>query len=144
MSLIRYNKILPTFWGSFFDDDTNFPSIFNWPDSNANQGLEVYETDNDIVVKAAVPGVPEDKIEVTVEGNILTIKGEYEETKEEKEKKKVVYKSFRQSSFNYSTSLPRLVDGSKATAEVENGVVTVTVPKVEEEKPKKIQVKKSK
>ena len=57
-------------------------------------------------------------------------------------KKKVVYKSSRQMSFHYSTSLPRRVDASRADAEVENGVVKVTIPKVEEEKPKKIVVKK--
>ena len=104
--------------------------------------LDMYETDNEVIAKAAVPGVPEEKVEVTVEGNILSIKADHEETKEEKDKKKVVYKSTRQTSFNYSTSLPRMVDGSRAVAEVENGVVKVTIPKAEEEKPKKILVKK--
>ena len=65
-----------------------------------------------------------------------------EENQEEKDKKKVVYKSSRQTSFSYSTSLPRMVDSTKAAAEVENGVVKVTVPKMEEEKPKKISVTK--
>lgn len=143
MSLIKYNRVFPTMWGSFFDDDSqNLPSVLNWPDVHALQGLDMYETDDELIVKASVPGVPEDKVEITVEGNILTIKAEFEETKEEKDKKKVVYKSSRQSSFNYSTSLPRLVDGSKAIAEVENGVVKVVIPKTEEEKPKRIEVKK--
>lgn len=143
MSLIKYNRIFPTVWGSFFDDDSNLvPSVLNWPDVSTLQGLDMYETDNELVVKASVPGVPEDKVEVTVEGNILTIKAEHEETKEEKDKKRVVYKSTRQSSFNYSTNLPRMVDGSKAVAEVENGVVKVVIPKAEEEKPKKIAIKK--
>lgn len=132
MSLIKYNRIFPT----------AVSPIINWQDLTPAQGIDMYETDDELVVKAPVPGVPEDKVEITVEGNILTIKAEFEETKEEKEKKKVVYKSTRQSSFNYSTSLPRMVDGSKAVAEVENGVVKVTIPKAEEEKPKKIEVKK--
>ena len=46
------------------------------------------------------------------------------------------------SSFSYSTSLPRMVDAAGADAEVENGVVKVTIPKLEEEKPKRIEVKK--
>lgn len=141
MSLMRYNRVFPVL-GSIFDDDSVLPSAINWPDLSSSQGLELYETDNAVVAKAAVPGIPEDKVEVTVEGNILTIKAEYEESKEEKDEKKVIYKSTRQTSFNYSTSLPRMVDGSKATAEVENGVITITIPKAEEEKPKKIAVKK--
>ena len=142
MSLIKYNRIFPTTWGQMFNDDTAMSPIINWQDLTTTQGMDMYETDDELVVKAPVPGIPEDKVEVTVEGNILTIKGEYEETKEEKDKKKVVYKSSRQSSFNYSTSLPRMVNGAKAVAEVENGVVKVTIPKAEEEKPKKIEVKK--
>lgn len=142
MALVKYNRLFPTVWSSFFDDDNLVPSVLNWPEVSGVQGLDMYETDDEIVVQAAVPGVPEDKVEVTIEGNILTIKAEHEETKEEKDKKKVIYKSTRQSSFNYSTNLPRLVDGSKAVAEVENGVVKVVIPKTEEEKPKKIAVKK--
>jgi len=134
MPLIKYNRIFP--------DDTAMSPVINWQDLTSTQGIDMYETNDELVVKAPVPGVPEDKVEVTVEGNILTIKAEFEETKEEKDKKKVVYKSTRQSTFNYSTSLPRMVDGSKAVAEVENGVVKVIIPKAEEEKPKKIEVKK--
>ena len=145
MSLIKYNRVFPTFLGSFFDDEGSPTSLMNWsnwPELSSSQGLELYETDNEVIAKAAVPGIPEDKVEVTVEGNILSIRADYEETKEEKDKKKVVYKSTRQTSFNYSTSLPRMVDGSKAVAEVENGVVKVTIPKTEEEKPRKIEVRK--
>lgn len=142
MSLIKYNRFFPTVWSPLFDDDTAIPSVANWQDITSAQGIDMYETDNELVVKASVPGIPENKVEVTVEGNILTIKAEFEETTEEKDKKKVVYKSTRQSSFNYSTSLPRMVDGSKAVAEVENGVVKVVIPKAEEEKPKRIEVKK--
>jgi HSP20 family protein len=53
-----------------------------------------------------------------------------------------VYKSTRQTSFSYSTNLPRIVDPSKAEAEVEQGVLKITIPKSEEDKPKKIEVKK--
>jgi len=140
VALVRWSKMLPV-WPSFFDEDT-WPSLTNWPELSSSSGLDIYETDNDVVVKASVPGIPEEKVNVTVEGNVLTINGEHQETEEEKKEKKVVYKSTRQTSFSYSTSLPRMVDGSKAKAEVENGVVMVTIPKVEEEKPKKIEVKK--
>ncbi len=137
MAIIKWNRTYPTLWPSMLDDD-----LLDWPNLSSDKGLNVYETDDAVVVEAAVPGIPEDKVEVTVEGNILTISGTHDENQEEKDKKKVVYKSSRQTSFSYSTSLPRMVDSTKAAAEVENGVVKVTVPKMEEEKPKKISVTK--
>lgn len=141
MAIVKWNRVVPSFWPSFFDEE-NWPTNINWPDLSATSGLDIYETDNEVVVKAAVPGVKEQDVEVTVEGNILTISGKMDETEEKKKEKKVVYKSTMQSSFSYSTSLPRMVDGAGAKAEVEDGIVTVSVPKVEEEKPKRIEVKK--
>ena len=126
-----------------------FPTYFleeDWPsrltDLSSATGLNIYETDDSVVVEASVPGVPEDMVEVTVEGNVLNISATCEDTQEEKDKKKVVYRSNRQSSFSYTTSLPRMVDSARAEAVVENGVVKVTIPKLEEVRPKKITVKK--
>lgn len=136
MAIVKWKSNYPT-WPNFFDDD-----FLTWPDLSDSTQMDVYETDDAVVVEAAVPGVPEDKVDVTVEGNVLTISANYEETEEEKNQKKVVYKSSRKTSFSYSTSLPRTVDSTKAEAEVENGVVKVTVPKTEEEMPKKIKIKK--
>lgn len=138
MAIIKWNRPYPSVWpSSIFDED-----FFEWPEISSDRGLNIYETDDNVVVEAALPGIPEDKVDVTVEGNVLTISGNHDATEEEKSEKKVVYKSSRQTSFSYSTSLPRMVDGSKAQAEVENGVVTINIPKSEEEKPKRIEVKK--
>lgn len=115
-----------------------------WPSNllDTDRGIDIYETDDSVVVEAQVPGIKEEDVQVTVEGNILTISAEHEEKEEEKDKKKTVYKSTRQTSFHYSTTLPRMVNAAKAEAEVEKGVVKVTIPKAEEEKPKKIVIKK--
>ncbi len=136
MKLVKWNHPY-SYWPSILDED-----FFEWPSISEEKGLNIYETDNEVVVEASVPGIPEDDVVVTVEGNVLTISADYKETEEEKDKKKAVYKSTRQMSFSYSTSLPRAVDSTKAEAEVENGVVKVTIPKTEETKPKKIEVKK--
>lgn len=136
MALIKWKSQYPV-WPSFFDDD-----VVRWPDLSDSSQMDVYETEDAVVVEAAVPGVSEDKVEVTVEGNILTITASHDETQEEKDKKKVVYKSSRQTSFTYSTSLPRTVQASKAEAEVQDGIVRVTVPKTDEDLPKKISVKR--
>lgn len=133
-----------------FDPFSNLPRVFTripsmwdedeWPQFTMNEGLDVYEKDGEILVKAAVPGIPADKVEVTFEDGVLRIQAKTEETKEEKEKKKVVYRQQRVSSFDYTTTLPRAIDGEKITAEVVDGVITVHAPIAQAAKPKKITV----
>jgi len=142
MAIVKWNRYFPSVWPSFFDEE-NWPTVGkDWPDLSSNSGLDIYETDDSVVVKAAVPGIKDKDVEVTVEGSVLTVNGSTEETEEQKKQKKIIYKSSRQTSFSYSTSLPRMVDGTRAKAEVEDGIVTITIPKVEEEKPKRIEVKR--
>lgn len=136
MKLVKWSNMQPV-WPSFFDEE-DWP--FNSNFTNSNNGIDIYETDESVVVEAMVPGIPEDKINVTIEGNVLNITANYEEKEEDSDKKKM-YKKSRQTSFSYSTSLPRMVDGSKADAEVENGIVKIVVPKTEQEKPKRIEIK---
>jgi HSP20 family protein len=109
-----------------------------WTDK---EGLTVYETDNDVKVEANAAGVPADKVDVSYEGGVLTIQAEYKETEEQQKKKKKVYKQAREARYYYTTSIPCPVKADKITAEMENGVLTVTLPKKEETKPKRIKVK---
>ena len=137
MAIIKFNPFSPWIsdrFLSFFDEEDS------WPQIRVTEGLDVYETDSDVVVKAAVPGIPADKVDVTFEDGVLRIKAKAEETKEEKEKKKVVYRQQRMSYFDYTTTLPRAVDGDKISAEVNDGVVTVKAPIAEAARPKKITV----
>lgn len=124
----------------FFTLRTPFWEEDEWPQVTGTDGLDVYETDSDVVVKAAVPGVNADDVEVTFEDGVLRINAKHHEKDEEKQKKKVVYQSERSRTFNYTTTLPRAIDASKIKAEVENGVVVVKAPLAAEAKPKKIQV----
>jgi HSP20 family protein len=110
-----------------------------WPEDR--EGLSVFETDNEVVVKASVAGVPADKVDVSVEGGVLTIKAEHRETEEEKKKKKVVYREAKEAKYYYTTSIPTAVKADAAKAEVKDGIVTISLPKSEEAKPKKITVK---
>lgn len=137
MAIVKWNR-----WGmpTVFDDENWMSQWFD--SSSSSSGLDVYETDDSVIVEAQVPGIKEDNIEVNIEGGVLTINASQEETEEQKKKKKTIYKSTRQTSFNYSTNLPRLVDASKTEAEISEGVVRVIIPKSEESKPKKIEVKK--
>ncbi len=139
MAIIRFDpytlfpRIVPQ-TPNLWDDD-------EWPKMTMNEGLDVYENDSEVVVKAAVPGVPADKVDVTFEDGVLRITAKSEETKEQKEKKKVVYLQQRMSSFDYTATLPRAVDEEKITADVVDGVVTVHAPIAQTAKPKKITVK---
>lgn len=106
----------------------------------SDQGLTMYETDEDIIVEANVAGVPQEKVEVSMEGGTLTIKGTHEETEEERNKKKIVYKQARSYQYVYSVNLPTAVKSTHAQAVIENGILKLTLPKQEEAKPKKIEI----
>ncbi len=102
--------------------------------------IDMYETDNDVVVKASLPGVKPDDVDVTVTGNTLSIKGE---TKEEVDETKgdYHYRERRYGAFQRTVTLPTEVEAGKAEATFENGVLTLRLPKVEEVKPKQISIK---
>ena len=106
-----------------------------WEEFQPQRGLKIHATDKDIVAEAVVAGVPAENIEIEIENGVLTIKAE---TKEEKKTKG----EYRASSFKYyyTTALSG-GDWHKAKAEVKNGIVTVTIPKTEAARPKKITVK---
>lgn len=97
--------------------------------------FEVSETDDAIVVDAELPGMDEKDVQVTLQDNILTIRGE--KKKEEETKKKNCYISERSyGSFQRSLQLGSGADPEKVKASFRKGVLTVTVPKIEPEKSK--------
>ncbi len=101
--------------------------------------LDVYEQKDNVVVRAELPGMKKEDIEVTLHENTLSISGErkHEETHKEKE----VYRAERFfGRFQRSVTLPVLVSGDKVKAQYKDGVLTVTLPKSEEAKPKQIDV----
>jgi HSP20 family protein len=102
--------------------------------------VDMYQTDNEVVVKAALPGIKPDEVQINVTGEVLTIKGE---TRQENESKDKTYhlREQRWGSFERSLILPTEVVADKAKAEFENGLLTITLPKAEEVKPKTITIK---
>jgi HSP20 family protein len=101
--------------------------------------IDLYQTDDAAVLKTAVPGVKPDDIEITISGNTLTISGE---TKLEEELKEENYirRERRYGSFSRSVVLPEGLEPDKAEASFEDGVLTLTIPKAPESKPKVIKV----
>lgn len=120
-----------------------FEDVDEWPELTMTQGLNVFEEDDKVVVKAAVPGIPENKLDITYEDGVLHIRGSVEEKEEEKKRRKVVYRKQMISSVDYTTYLPRAINPEDIEAEVKNGVITIRASIAEAAKPKRISVKKS-
>ncbi|HMN30557.1 MAG TPA: Hsp20/alpha crystallin family protein [Caldilineaceae bacterium] len=101
--------------------------------------LDVSEDADQYTIKASLPGVNPNDIEITLTDNILTVKGEIKDESESKEQNWHL-RERRYGSFVRSVALPAPVDADKVTAHNENGVLTLTLPKAEAVKPKKIAV----
>ena len=102
--------------------------------------VDVYETNDSIVLKADLPGMSQNDVEISVEGNMLTVKGERKFEKEVSEKE--YYRMERSyGTFTRSFTLPPTVDSDKIDAAFAQGVLKITLPKREESKPKQIKVK---
>ncbi len=102
--------------------------------------IDMYQTDDDVVVKAALPGFKADEVQINVTGDMLTLKGEMKH-EEDKQDKAWHIREQRWNTFERSVTLPTDVKADKASADFENGILTVTLPKAEEVKPKTITVK---
>ena len=102
--------------------------------------LDMYETDDELVVKMAVPGVKPDQIEVTVVGKELSIKGETKAEEDAKERS-YIRRERRYGRFARSLTLPDYVQADRATAEFERGVLTLKMPKTEGAKVRTVPVK---
>jgi HSP20 family protein len=120
--------------------DTSFtPTRRVWPRS-WDLPIDVIENENDFLIKASIPGIDPDDLEIVFENNVLTIKGEisgYEET--DIARYHIRERTFGK--FSRSFSLPTLIDETSITADYDAGVLTLNLPKSEEAKPKRIEVK---
>jgi HSP20 family protein len=101
--------------------------------------VDIYETPNELVVKADLPDVNEKEIDVRVENNLLTIRGERKFEKSVSEENFLrVERTY--GAFSRSFSLPNTVNAEAIGAEYKNGVLTVTLPKREESKPRQVKI----
>jgi HSP20 family protein len=106
----------------------------------AAPALDVYQTPSEIVVKAALPGVNPEDVNIDITGDTLTVKGE-SKAEQEVNREDYLYQERRYGAFSRSVALPGGLKSDKAEATMEDGVLTLTIPKAEEVKPKAIKVK---
>lgn len=102
--------------------------------------VDMYQTENDVVVKATIPGIQPDDLHINVTGDVLSIEGEIR-AETEAEQASYVVRERRFGRFSRQIGLPAPVKCDKAQAEFEHGVLTLTLPKVEEVRPKQIPIK---
>jgi HSP20 family protein len=125
------------FFEEFFNDfpfDSVTETRENWVPS-----VDILEKDGNLILRAELPGMDEKQIELKLEGNTLTLKGERKMETEDKKSSYHRVESFY-GSFTRSFQLPDTVDREKINAEYKNGVLTVTLPQKPEVKPREIPV----
>ena len=119
-----------------FDLDTSL-----WDLPVTSFPIDVIENDNEYLVRASVAGFDPEQLEITFENNTLTIKGEIKEENKDEQQGRYHIRERYAGSFYRSVSLPGQIDQNTISAETDNGVLTIHLPKKPEAQPKRIEVK---
>jgi len=124
--------------------DRLFDDAFTRPLSlsgvSAMPAIDMYQTADEVVVKATLPGLKAEDVDITVTGETLTLRGEFKQENEQKETSYHI-REVRSGSFERSLLLPTDVKADKAKADFADGILTITLPIAEEVKPKSIMIK---
>jgi len=142
MALIKWTPFLEPFeeMDKMFSD---FMPTLRGREFGFMPAVDVYEDKNNVIVETQLAGVDPEKVDISIENDVLSIKGESEK-KSEVEDKNYYRKEIRRGSFYRSVPLPAHVISEKAKASAEDGVLKVVIPKAPEAKPKTIKIKTKK
>ena len=122
----------------FWDDEWD---IADYPETE----MDVYEENDNVIIKLKAPGFEEKNMDITIEDGVLTITGKSEKKEEDEDKDRKYYrKEISSQSFTRRVDLPVRVKAEKAEAVFKNGVLKLTLPKAEEAKPKSIKIEMKK
>lgn len=127
-------------WHPMMDVDQFFDNDFL--SGGFAPAMDVYQEGDNVIVNVSLPDIDPEKVNVSVENDVLTVTGTMEE-KNEVKREDYYHKEIRKGSFSRSVVLPMQVKGEETQAVYEKGVLKITLPKAEEAKPKKIAVKVS-
>lgn len=139
--IVRWNRVDPETVFNEFERMLSFPTA-RWQNGNEREwriALDVVENEDAYTVTASLPGLTADDVELTIEDNVLTIKGQTQ-SDETDEDTHYHIRERRYGSFSRSIRFPVLVNGEAVSASFKNGVLTLDVPKAEEVKPKRITI----
>ena len=145
-SMIRwrpFRRDLVNWMDRFFEEANQLSNFGDWGEALINVALDAYETDDAIVIEASLPGLSQDDVEITLDGDVLRLSGEFKQ-REEREGVRYLLNERCYGKFQRLLRLNVPVDADKAEAVFEDGQLRLTLPKAEAAKPKVIAVKKSK
>lgn len=138
------NGLLRPWNGDFDNLFEGFLRPARWTEETASDGLipalDVVERENEFIVKAEMPGVKKDEIEVSLENGVLTIGAETQSETVEKDGDRVIRQERRYGKYVRSLRIGKEIDEKKIKAAYKDGVLELTLPKAETAKPKKISV----
>lgn len=125
-----------------FEDSFVSPLTWRQIEGNGslNPAVDVHQTPDEIVVTAVLPGVRPEEVDMTITGQTLTMRGEMK-ADETVNREQYLYRERRYGTFSRQIQLPVRVEGDRAEATFENGILTLRIPKAEEVKPRQIQIK---
>lgn len=139
----RMSKDMDSLWDQVFPASRRFlkelPVKALMGRDTAPPAIDIIERPDALIVKAELPGVEKDNVDISVQENRLTIAGKIERDKEDK-KEDFYYSERSYTSYSRTVDMPCKVNADKITARLKNGVLTVTLPKAEDVKAKKITV----
>ena len=121
-----------------FEESFVNPRTWSWGEHQL-VALDVYATNEDLLVEANLPGVKPEEVDITVEGNILTIAGETRAARTDEEGSTLI-QEIRRGAFSRTLTLPEGLEADRATATFEDGVLTLRIPKAEQVKPRQIKI----
>ena len=130
-SLTKAGERMPSVFDDIFKPWNEWFEGGLWGRTMQVPAVNITEQKDDYLVSLAAPGLKKDDFKIDVDGNMLTISSEKEETKEEKDKK-FTRKEYNYSSFSRSFSLPEEINKEKIEAYYEDGVLKITLPRKEE------------
>lgn len=119
--------------------DERFRGGSEW-NTATTPAIDMYQTDKDVVVHASLPGVKPEDVDISILGDTLTVKGEMK-SEQNVDRDNYYYQERRYGTFSRTLTLPMAVEADKAEAKFDNGVLTLTLPKSEQAKAKRIEVK---
>ncbi len=120
--------------------DRMFGDLADGREGAWSPAVDIERDNGNLVVRADVPGLKPEEVKIEIENDILTVSGEHEETKEEKDKQ-FLRRERRYGSFSRSMALPPGVEAKKIKATTHSGIVEVTIPLPKEAKKEKIEIK---
>ncbi|HUU82558.1 MAG TPA: Hsp20/alpha crystallin family protein [Phycisphaerae bacterium] len=138
--MARFRAEMDRLFERFFSDPWGMTTDLFTPGRGWAPTLDVAETDQEITVRAEVPGVDPENLDISLSGHMLVISGEKKESSE-REEENIYHAERRFGSFRRSVPLPTSVDTDKISAEHKDGILTIHLPKVEAARPKKITIK---